>query len=346
MVVRPAPGSLAVERVGHGVQERLDRAPAGLAILGTLRLDLRAVEHVGPARSASLRLEPGGIVGRVDARRKGDDLHLESLANRELHPTQRCRLAGGIAVEGEPEPLAQPAELAKLVLGERRPHAGDDGLEPGLPEGDHVGVALDDARPVRAGDVQAGEVEAVDDVALLEQLGLGGVHVFRLERVVVVESPGLEAEHAAARVGEREDEAPLEVVAAARARQPDGTKLLDREALLERLPGQRRATDRETEAELPADLLAKAAAGKVVAGERAGLRFPEIALVEAAAVSSSESMPLPARPSPILFGRGFLVLRSDPGAPREPFDRLDERRGPESPGRSAIMSPPLWQPWQ
>ena len=101
-------------------------------------------------------------------------------ADRELHSAERRRLAGGIAVEREPEPLREPAELAELLLGERRPHTGDDRLESGLAERDHVGVPLDDDRPVLARDPGARLVEPVDDGALREELRLGRVHVLGL----------------------------------------------------------------------------------------------------------------------------------------------------------------------
>ena len=111
MIVRPTPRGLPVERVGHGVQEGLDGTPAGFAILGPLRLDLRAVENVGPG-TGHLALESRGVVGRVDPGRERDDLHLETLPHRELHPAQSGRLAGRIAVEGQPEAFGETAELA------------------------------------------------------------------------------------------------------------------------------------------------------------------------------------------------------------------------------------------
>ena len=96
---------------------------------------------------ASPRIPPGSSAGSTPGGQR-DDLHVEPLADGELHPAQRRRLAGGVAVEGEPEALREPAELAELLLGERRAHAGDDRLEPGLAQRDHVGVALDDAGAV------------------------------------------------------------------------------------------------------------------------------------------------------------------------------------------------------
>ena len=93
-------------------------------------------------------LEALGRVGRVLAARERDDLDVEALRRRELHPAQRRVLPGRVRVEAEVELLRQPPELAQLLLGQRRPHRGDDRLEAGLPQRDHVGVALDDRREV------------------------------------------------------------------------------------------------------------------------------------------------------------------------------------------------------
>ena len=160
-------------------------------------------------------LEAVGRIGGILSRRQHDDADLEALAVRPLHAAQRRLLAGRIGVEAEVQPLGQPRELPEVLLGQRRAHRGDDRLEPRLPERDHVGVALDDDGAVLLRDRGPGEVEPVEDVALLEQLALGRVDVLALERVVVVELPRLEADHPAARVREREHQPRREVVVAA-----------------------------------------------------------------------------------------------------------------------------------
>ena len=165
------------------------------------------------------------------------------------------------------------------MLGERRAHRGDDRLEPRLPQRDHVGVALDDDRPVLLRDRGPGEVEAVEDVALLEQLALGRVDVLALERVVVVELAGLEPDHPAARVGEREHQPRREVVVAALVRQPGRTQLVGGEALLARLRGEA-LPRREAEPELLRDLLAEPAAREVRAHGLPVGPLPEVALEE------------------------------------------------------------------
>ena len=126
-------------------------------------------------------------------------------------------------------------QLTQVVLGQGRAHRCDDRLEPRLPQGDHVGVALDDDGAVLLRDRRPGEVEAVEDVALLEQLALGGVDVLPLQWIVVVELAGLEADHPAPRVGEREHQPRWEVVVAALVGQSGCTQLLGGEALLARL---------------------------------------------------------------------------------------------------------------
>ena len=64
-----------------------------------------------------------------------------------------------------------------MRFGERRSHRGDDGLEPRLAERDHVGVALHDHRALLLRDRLPGQVEPVEDVAFVEELALGRVHV-------------------------------------------------------------------------------------------------------------------------------------------------------------------------
>ena len=118
------------------------------------------------------------------------------------------------------------------MLGQRRAHRRDDGLEARLPQREHVGVPLDDDRAVLLRDRLARGVEPVEQVALLEELALRRVHVLRRQRIVVVELARLEAAHRAARVREREDEPPREVVVAAAIDEPAGEQIFLREALL------------------------------------------------------------------------------------------------------------------
>ena len=149
------------------------------------------------------------------------------------------------------------------------------GAKRGLPQREHVGVPLDDDRPVLARDRLPRRVEPVEEVALAEQLALRRVDVLRLQRIVVVELPRLEAAHAAARIGEREDDAPVEVVVAAAVGEPDRPQLIVRVALLQRTRGEPRPARGIAEPELAADLLAELAGGEILARAGAGLGFPE-----------------------------------------------------------------------
>ena len=122
--------------------------------------------------------------------------------------------------------VRQPRELLQLPLGERRAHRRDDRLEPGLAQREHVGVALDDDRALLLRDRGARAVEPVEQVALAEELALGRVDVLRAQRVVLAQLARLEAAHPPARVGQREEQAPVEVVVAAPVDEPGRGELL------------------------------------------------------------------------------------------------------------------------
>jgi hypothetical protein len=111
-------------------------------------------------------------------------------------------------------------KLLELLLGQSGSHRSDDRLEAGLTKRDHVRVALDDDCSLLLRDRRAREVEAVEDRRLVEELTLGRVDVLPAEGVIFTELSRLEADDAAARVGEREHQALWEVVVSTRVRQP------------------------------------------------------------------------------------------------------------------------------
>src|SRR5262249_32743392 len=154
----------------------------------------------------------------------------------------------------------------------------------------------------------AGEVEPVQQVALAEEIALGRVDVLRAQRVVFVELPRLEATHPPARVGEREHQPAREVVVAAAVDQAGADELAAREALAGRRPGGSRPARREAEPELTAYLLPQAAAGQVVARERAALGLPQMPLVERGRAVEQLKEALAAFARAVLLGRGLLVL--------------------------------------
>ena len=217
-----------------------------LPVVRPLELDPDAVVDValGGAESARERV---GRIGGVLSLRQRDDAHVEALPDRKLHPSQRCLLSRGVGVEAEEQSLREAAELAQLALGERGAHRGDDGLDPGLPEGDDVGVALDHDRAILLRDGSPRQVQAIEHVALLEELALGGVDVLPSQRIVVAELARLEADDPPPRIREREHQPEREVVVATGVREARGLHLLDGEASLARLrdePGSR-ARDRD-----------------------------------------------------------------------------------------------------
>jgi hypothetical protein len=216
------------------------------------------------------------------------------------------------------------AELLQLLLRERGSHRGDDGNPATLMESEHVGVALHDDRLVLLGDRCARSVEPVDDSTLAEELALGRVHVFRLDRVVVVEAACAEAEHPATRVREREDEAAGVVVVAPAVDEAGCDQLVLHIALGARLPRELVPARREPEAEVAADLLPKPALGEIAAGGLAGGCIPQVAAVEAGRILEERLEPVASLALRLLGGRRLFVLELGARPVRQPFDRLRE----------------------
>ena len=206
-----------------------------------------------------LRQEGRRVVGGVGPRRERDDLDLEALVGRELHPAQRRILAGGVGVEAEVEAPGQPDQLFQLAFGQRRPHRRDDGLEAGLPKREHVRVTFDDDRAIVLRNRAARLAQSVQEVAFPEDVALRRVDVLPTKRIVLEQLARLEADDSSSGVGEREHESPAEVVVAARGREPGRLELVERVALGERLLRQRRPAGRESDSELAADGLAETA---------------------------------------------------------------------------------------
>jgi len=150
-------------------------------------------------------------------------------------------------------------------------------------EGENVGVALDDDRPAGFGDRRFGAVDAIEQLALVEEIGLGGVHVLRT--LVGAHRAAAEAKHATPAVADREhDPRPEAVVLAAAAAaldQPDPAQLVDLEAgplagEQDLVPGARR----EADPEVAQGRLGEPATGQVLARFAALARLPEVAGVE------------------------------------------------------------------
>lgn len=103
-----------------------------------------------------------------------------------------------------------------MVAAERRAAGRDGGGDPGQVAGHDVGVALDDDRPAALGDVLLGEVDAVQDLGLPVDRGVGRVQVLRAV-VRLVQLAGAEADDLAADVADRPHETAAEAVDGAAA---------------------------------------------------------------------------------------------------------------------------------
>ncbi len=120
-----------------------------------------------------------------------------------------------------------------MVAAEGGTAGGDGGGDPGEVAGHDVGVALDDDGPAALGDLLLGEVDAVEDLGLLVDRGLGGVEVLG-SVVVVAELARAEADDLAADVLDRPHEPAAEAVdgaAAAVLGEPGEDQLLVGKAL-------------------------------------------------------------------------------------------------------------------
>ncbi len=138
-----------------------------------------------------------------------------------LEGAQGRLLAGRVAVEGEDHARAavvhqQPAQDLDVVAAEGRAAGGDGGRDAREMTGHDVGVTLDDHRAGRLRDVLLRQVDAVEDLGLLVDRGLGGVEV--LGPVVrLVELAGAEADDVPADVADRPHQPAAEAVDGAAA---------------------------------------------------------------------------------------------------------------------------------
>ncbi len=136
-----------------------------------------------------------------------------------LEGAQRGPLPGLVAVEGEDD-LAdelvgvhqQPAKHRDVLAPERGTAGGHRRTHAGLVAGHHVGVALDHDRLAAPGDVPLGQVDPVQELALLVERRLRGVQVLGLDRVVVEQPAGAEADHVGGQGPDRPQQPPVEPV--------------------------------------------------------------------------------------------------------------------------------------
>ncbi len=162
-----------------------------------------------------------------------------------LEGAQGRLLAGGVAVEGEDDTgravvHQQPAQDLDVVAAEGGAAGGDGGGDAGEVAGHDVGVALDDDGAGGLGDLLLGQVDAVQDLGLAVDRGLGRVQVLRAV-VRLVELAGAEADDVAADVADGPHQPAAEAVDGAPAAllgEPGEDQLLVAEALAAQVAGE------------------------------------------------------------------------------------------------------------
>ena len=163
----------------------------------------------------SFRTSRGEDIGRIGP--------LGHLHGAQLHPAvlgqasraQHRLLPGAVGVEREQHHRGGLAQLRHLLGGERRAHDGHGVAEASLVHRQHVRVTLDHDDPTAPGGVRPGEVDPEQLASLVVDVVLRGVQILR--PASLGHRPSAEAEHAPARVRQREHDAPAEAVVEAAA---------------------------------------------------------------------------------------------------------------------------------
>ena len=263
---------------------------------------------------------------------------------------QRGLLTGRVTIEGEDDlassglaPLTgdhprrrvvhipqQAAHHPHVVRTEGGPARGHGRGHPGQVGGHDVGVALDDDDPVGAGDLPLGQVQPVEDLALVEDGGLGGVEVLGA-LVLLRELARPEADGGSGDVPDGPDEAAAEAVvdAAPVLPAPAAQAGVDQLGLGvagaaqvagEVVPSGGRVADAEVRGGMAVE-----APGREEVPPRLCLRGGEL-LAEPGlgqAVGVHEALPS-ARLDPAPHRAALLVAQLDPGAVSEVLDGLGE----------------------
>ena len=127
-----------------------------------------------------------------------------------LQTAQGSFIAGSIRVESQYNPLAKTLEQKQLLLGQRRAHRRNGVGETCLVQTDHIQVAFHNHRLILQTDGFARQVEAVEQMPLIEDRRLGGVQ--ELGHIIRVEDARPEARHAPALVADGEHHAVAETI--------------------------------------------------------------------------------------------------------------------------------------
>ena len=118
-----------------------------LPIVGSLDLEPDAIAQVA-LRTRKPLFESLRKIGRIEAGRQRDDSDVEALRKRELHPAQRRRLAGGVAVEASQTRFVSRPSSFSCCSVSAVPIDATTGSIPAWLQRDHVGVPFDDERAI------------------------------------------------------------------------------------------------------------------------------------------------------------------------------------------------------
>src|SRR5215218_1561511 len=189
-------------------------------------------------------------------------------------------LPGLIRVKEKVNAVCVAAEGAKVGGGCRRAQGCDGVLYAGLVEHQHIGVALNDEHRAFLAYSLQDLGEAVEQVALVEDLRLGGVQVLGM---IVTEGTGSEADDPAAPVGDREGDPASKTLPTPHRKKPRSFENLPLEPQLRRcLDKTRDTTGRSiTQTEFFYSRNCDAAALQVVAGVlgSGGLGLQEVLVI-------------------------------------------------------------------
>ena len=165
-------------------------------------------------RSRSRSPKPSRCIGRILPSGSVHDLDVEALRRCQLHPAQRRLLPGGVGVEAEVQLLASSVRARAAVASVSAvPIDATTGSKPAWRSAITSVFPSTTAAKSCLRDRRLREMEPVEDGPLWKRSPSGEFTYLPAQRVVLAKLARLEADHAAARVGERKHEALREVVA-------------------------------------------------------------------------------------------------------------------------------------
>ena len=221
-IAQPVGGAAGVaeaeDRVGDRPQELGDRG-RGLGLELRIAQDAGGMSRSSSAVTASSAPSTASRTASSPASRRSESgscrarearpPHAQPLAEQQRQSPPEGVLPGVVAVVGDHDLLGVAGEELRLLGGEGGAHAGDRAVEAGGDGADDVEVALAENGPAGLADRALRLVQAVEEVPLVEALGLVGVDVLGL---VVAQRPPAEADQPARGVVDGEHQPVAEAV--------------------------------------------------------------------------------------------------------------------------------------